>query len=282
MSEILLEEFIKISGDEPDEMVLMLINACTEPENFHWEKTGVANFPYALIRNEEFDAFKPSADETNFGVEAKEDPDQYVYDEFSVPGDPSTARLKETSHNTGLAAMRITDILSEKNRDKLLINHNGSAKSARHILDGFTIENLVSAYAEEFTNEDVCRYLRIKPSQLKSWLAMSQQRMAIISRLKDIMRSQKVDDAIDDSLDYEVGDVFDKADEAMEKLKLDCIKMRSKNALELDKRSRGADNSDGGSLPVVNIGLSVNNNNLGGKSLDSVKPVIPGVVVTKD
>ena len=204
-------------------------------------------------------------------------------DPFALDGYEIEAKKEEKSNlptpNNFYYLNIMRSILNINNRDKLIINHDKSANSARLILDGFGMESLVQAYADDVPDEQICSYLHIKPSQLKSWIAMSQQRISILSRLKDIKRATKVDNIIDETLDYSIGEINDKADEALEKLKLDAMKMRSKLALDLDTKTRGKDQAESPNLPVVNLGLQV----LVGSDTDktivkTAKPVIPGVV----
>ena len=59
MNNKLIQEYTNLSGKEPDDLELMLIRGCTDPESYHWEKTGLPNMPFVLVANEEDDPCAP-------------------------------------------------------------------------------------------------------------------------------------------------------------------------------------------------------------------------------
>lgn len=280
----LLREYVSLSGQPADEMVEMLINGILNSDDeYEWSESGSKNFPYKLAKVDPFGLPKTN---TAFCHNNVPYAGQYKDDALDVEGSPvGDLKTERGDMPTFRSATKLMEyIMSPADKAKLLFNHTpNSSKSAKQVLDGFSIERLIECYAEGLSDEQVCRYLKVRPGQLKSWVALSQQRMNIISRLQDIMRSQNINQVIGEALDYEVGDVFNKADAAFENLRMSAMNLRSKVALDLDGRSRTKDTSDGGSLPIVNLGLQVNVSNGGGKtSLSKVKPVLPGILSTAD
>lgn len=275
--ESLIQDYIKLTDKQPSAMHIRMVELVQDSDTpYEWVKAANNSSDYMLQQCDPFAL--PDFNDTNFGLDAKPSVESYHKDPFDLPDNPA-GEHKRTIKSKSLSVDPMKQVLSTEDRDKLLTNHESlNPRTAKQVLDGFSIERLIECYAEGINDDIVCKYLKIRPGQLKSWIAMSQQRISIIKRLQDIMRSQKIEQIVGESLDYEIGEIFDKADAAYESLRLDAMKMRSKVALDLDSKSRYKDESDGGSLPVVNLGLQVNISKEGKSSLDSVKPVIPGVL----
>lgn len=283
----LLEEYTSLTGKDPDSNCEFMVMGIPEEviTMYEWQLTGIREFPCKLVDSDQElddDPFAIPEPSTNFGVEAEPNHAEYTDDPFESALARETLKSSAPTQSSARDIMMV--ILPAKERDKLLVNHNqNSGASAQQILEGFGMESLIDAYAEGLTNEDVCRYLKITPGQIKSWLAKSTQRMALVAQLKDIMRASKVDKTLDDAMDYQVGQVHDKHDAALEALKINAMKMKTGVALNLDQRSRGQENGDGTTLPVINLGLSVNvNQQSTSEALDHATPIIPGVVVKRD
>lgn len=197
-----------------------------------------------------------------------EDIDQEVEDQNLPP-------IGQRKHQNLSKKEAMLEILSYNDRRILLHNTNGTQASAKHVLDGFNIERVIEAYANGLTDEDICSFLKVKVSQLKTWLAMSQTRTQLVSRLRDIMRSQKVNDVIDASMTYEVERVYDRADEAYERLKLEAVKLRTRTAMDLDARSRSKEEAEQKQLPVVNLGFVINTADQPDEAKKSAVVVLP-------
>lgn len=275
--ELLLRQYEEVAGEKPCETTKALVAATSDYEQYEWKKTGEPNFPIALVLVDPFAL--PQDEEVFIGPEAKTDMDRYKDDPFDLPGDPA-GEQKKSLPSKNLSVVGIKTILSVDDRNKLLINHGeNSSRTAKHVLDGFTIERLIDCYAEGIDDDTICKYLKIRPGQLKTWITVSQQRVALIKRMQDNLRSQKINQVVGQALDYEVGQVFDKSDAAFEKLKLDAMKMRSKTALDLDARTRVKEDGNSGSLPTVNLGLQVNvDPGTGESKVETVRPMLPGIL----
>lgn len=281
----LIENYILLVGRSPCPKIHESISKISDddiPESYEWQPTGDKRFPYNLVKINPFgDGFIVPNQEANFGPNATIDAEHYEPHPFdmegSFQGEVSNELPVSIEHHRILK-----DILPPESRDKLLINHDsGNLNSSMAVLDGFGIENLIECYAERMSDETISNYLHIRPSQLKRWIAMSTQRLAMVQRLQDILRSQNINTVIGESFNYKIGEVFDKASAAMESLRMECMKMKTKTALDLEGRARVKDPSDGPSLPVVQLGLQVNVNNGDSKSSSEIldaKPILPGII----
>lgn len=269
----LIREYTELSGESPTPMVNAIIDSVERSEEYYeWRETENQDFKYILAKFDPFDL--GDGEPTSFKVEKPSDHAESPFDLEEVPEG-------EAQVPTTLVHDRVLkEILPEDKKDQLLINHDtGDFSSSKNVLDGFTIERLLECYAEGITDEVISKYLTIRPSQLKRWIAMSTQRMVLIQRLNDIIRSEKVNSTITTSLDYEPGKVFDKQDGQYQSLLLDAVKMKFKGALDLDSRSRIKDATDERALPIVNLGLQVQINNNGGEEgSPNIVPVIPTIV----
>lgn len=256
----LIKEYIRLTGESPNPSAhALLITAIQSPNDFfEWKKTDNPEAPYTLVP---VDPFGFGIPEVKKGVEQEE-----------------RRKLTSTEKNA------LAEVLPQDDRDKLLINHNiADNNSAKNILEGFGIERLIECYAEGITEEAVCQYLNIRPAQMTRWITISPQRIVMLQRLEDIKRSQKINTIIDETLNYQVGSVVDKASAAYESLKMDCQKLKSKTALDMEARARMKEQGQESTLPVVNLGLQVNvNTRKEDGSLSQAVPVLPVIAGSQD
>lgn len=280
----LVESYTLLAGKAPCPTVhasILKISDDDSLSSYDWEPTGNKDIPYKLIESHPFgDGFVVPNQEINFGPNAAVNEEDYQAHPFDMEGSPQG----DVSTNIPVSIEHhriLKEIMPPESRDKLLINHNsGDSSSSMAVLDGFGIDNLLECYAERMSDETVCSYLQIRPSQLKRWIATSTQRLAMVQRLQDILRSQNINNVIGDALEYETGEVFDKASAAYEALKMDAMKMKSKVALDLEGRARVKDPNDGPSLPVVQLGLQVNvgsNQRDDSNEIFEAKPMLPSI-----
>ena len=281
----LIKEYITLAKESPTPAIVKQLDSLTDSDDFYeWQKTGDPDFPLKLKRIDPFGfGFGIPETNTNFGPKAKANEAVYNKTPVDVKGLPQGDVVDEIPISiTHIRALK--EILNPKDKEKLLINHDsGDFNSTKNVLDGFGIDRLIECYAEGMTDEVISNYLKIRPSQLKRWITVSPQRVMLIQRLQDIMRSQNINTIIGEALNYEIGEVLDRADAAFESLRMDAMKMKSKAALDLDARARIKDQGSGESLPVVNLGLQIN---IGADDaavgLSKATAVIPTIISSSD
>lgn len=282
MQSRLIEEYIELMGESPDPSINALLMQMTDDSRVYGWELLESGIPQLVVIDPFGEGFSLPEKNTNFGPESKVDPKDYE----DSPFDMADSKQGDVVKNLPMAVTHLRalkEILPEKERNQLMTNHDsGNAESTRQVLEGFGIDRLIECYAEGMKDEVVCSYLNIRPAQLKRWIASSPQRMVMIQRLRDIMRSEKVRGIIDETFDYEIGQVFDKASASYESLRLNAAKMKGSTAMELEARARMKEQGDTSSLPVVNIGFQLNLDGSKGEQIDKAVPVIPSIVVAQD
>ena len=277
--ERLISEYIKLSGENPSPEIYKLVDSVLDTEAFFtWEKK--AN-EYKLI---EIDPFGLPEENLNFGHDSKADTTKYVPTVFDSLEEPQ-GEVKDNVPTLVSHKRALMKILPDTDRKNLLSFHDpADFNSSNKVLDGFGIDRLLECYAEEIGDETIARYLNLRPSQLKRWIAISDARIISIKKLKHIMRSKNIDKTVDEGFDFQPGEVYDKETGMFENIRLGAMKMKVKLATDLEAKSAVVDNAEAKNLPIVNIQFNLKTDVTEGDTLEDIqiKPVAPFITHSEE
>lgn len=255
----LIDEYIDLRGEPPSPLIANEISEIVRAGVDHeWVVTGCDVEPIHVI------AKQPKTEELEETA-------------LAISSDNLTKYIGTVSIDQKQAVV-LKRIFSEAERNTLIETYSHSFEN---LLEEFSMDRFVECFLSGVPVDVIAAYLGLRPSQLRSWLLLSPERLLCFQRAKDMLRSGEVDDTLDQAIRYKPGMINDPVDKARELLKLEAMKMRTKVATHIDDRSRIKDRSEEPSLPMVNLGVQINldsNSKAEVKDIEArpVMPKIPG------